>query len=90
MAPRAWPVRPDQIMANNTVVVMANYNTMALHSALRNLKKVPNVKTSEDQKKENYKKNRRKIINVDFITILVVLQIATTSKYMIEYRFLYS
>ena len=56
MAPRAWPVRPDQIMANNTVVVMANYNTMALHNALGNLKKVPNVKTSEDQKKENYKK----------------------------------
>ena len=52
-------------MANNTVVVMANYNTMALHNALRNLKKVPNVKTSEDQKKENYKKNRRKIMNLN-------------------------
>ena len=51
MAPRAWPVRPDQIMANNIVVVMANYNTMAVHNALRNLKKVPNVKTSEGKKK---------------------------------------
>ena len=51
MAPRAWPVRPDQIMANNTVVVMANYNTMAaVHNALRNLKKVPNVKKKEFKK----------------------------------------
>ena len=54
MAPRAWPVRPDQIMANNTVVVMANYNTMAaVHNALRNLKKVPN----EGQKKKELKKS---------------------------------
>ena len=50
MAPRAWPVRPDQIMANNTVVVMADYNTMAVHNVLKNLKKVPNVKKKRIKK----------------------------------------